>query len=646
METFLKTDGKKIQLGKVSADKTKYPVLREIVLETDDRDGGAEIRFQKLTEEIYREKTEHVQNAAVFGEETFLVEIDDTVTVYYTAEQTKIYALYAIRRHYEKDGIEKGILFSTPRLEFRCFRSFLPARKDLADFKRFIDILCAFGHNALMLEIGGAMEYKRHPEINRGWVEFCDMFRNESGKTELFCRSSWYPKNSVHIENAGGSFLTQSEVREIVEYCRERNIEVVPEVPSLSHADYILYSHPEFSELQDDHFPSNVCPQNEEYYKVIFDILDEVIEVFRPQRVNICHDEAYIFGYCKKCRGKDNGELFAGHITRLHDHLAEQGVKTMIWGDGILPVFHGGNAAFHQKMPWDGKRTVELRGKVYKVHDFRCRTVKEWEEILQNDQHAEGVFVSPKKNSIHLVPRDLQVMNWSASDKTCCSEDVLTQNGFYHVYGNFGAHAYPDFGQRIKKGVRGLSFSNWGATDFDALQRTGSLFGISSNAHAVWNPEYDNATAEENTMRAASEIYRYMNRRTLRQKHLKIVHTSDSVIKHDPFYCGVYLYKEDYRIGEYIIRFANGEEKTVPVYWGHNIGQRRVAWDKEKEYPGVEKGTFTEYKYEPIGETKPILINGETYYETVIPIREEVESVQLRVKDGYSIELKSFETNE
>jgi hexosaminidase len=37
------------------------------------------------------------------------------------------------------------------------------------------------------------------------------------------------------VENGNGGFITQDEVRQIVDYCRERHIEIIPEAPCFSH---------------------------------------------------------------------------------------------------------------------------------------------------------------------------------------------------------------------------------------------------------------------------------------------------------------------------------------------------------------------------------------------------------------------------
>ena len=630
---------RRVKLGSLSVGGIKEKVLREIILSIDPSDGGAPIEFIKLSDEDFSRLTAVFENPIKYNNESYIIEICDTVRVYYTSFITKLYALYAIKRLYSRDGIQRGTVYSVPKLEFRCFRSYLPPKDGIEEFKCFIDMLIAFGHNAVMLEIGGAMEYKRHPEINEGWVDYCKIFEEFNGKTEWVQRSAWYPKNAIHCDNAGGKFLSYTELAEIVNYCRERHFEIIPEVPSLSHVDYLLYNHHELSELDNDHLPNNACPQNEDYYKLIFDVLDEVVEVFHPTRVNICHDEAYVFGYCPRCRGKDAGELFAYHMTRLHDHLAQRGVKTMIWGDGVLPMEHGGNAGFHRWYPWDGERTVNIEGKKYEVHNFKYHSIDDYNAAVDSGKSVEGLYVPPKKNSINLIPRDIEMMDWSWSIYN--SSELLNKYGFYHVYGNFSAFSMRDFNERIKEGVKGISFSNWGCTDFEALQRTNSLFAIGYNSLAVWGGGFDSEAVFDNTFLAADAVYKYINYEKLHKKHLKIVHTTDAFLEHPFFYDGYVIVKEDFRLGEYEVEFADGTKTEIPIYWGHNIGNKNVVWDKNRELDMAE-GAITKHLYEPIGEAKPIVNEKVSYYEFVTPIDKDIRSLKLCAKDGYNIELVSY----
>lgn len=629
----------KIRLGKASAGACDV-ILANIINSIDSGDGGAKISFSKLTSEKFDTLTASFDSPTPFGEESYIIEIADEVTVYYTSEITKQYALYAIKRMYSKDGLNKGVVYNTPKLELRGFRAYLPSRDGLDDFLEFIDMLIAFGHNAIMLEIGGAMEYKRHPEINEGWREYCEISKEFNGKTEWIQRSAWYPKNSLHVDNGGWDYLTQEEVSKLVKHCRDRHFEIIPEVPTLSHVDYLLYNHPEFSELSDDHLPNNACPQNEGYLALIFDVLDEITEVFKPSRINICHDEAYVFGYCPRCRGKDAGDLFANHITALHDHLAENGVKTMIWCDGILPIHHGGNEAFHVRYPWDGKRIVDIQGKKYEVHSFKCLTMDEYKSEYERCGGIEGLYVPPKSSSINKIPRDIQCIDWSWRHYEC--EDILNEYGFYHVYGNFSAVGMPDFNEKIKKNIKGILFSNWGANDFEALQRTNSLFAVGYNALAAWGGGFDGHAITENTMLAADAVYKYRNYETLSKKHLKIVHNTDAVIDHSFFYDGFVIVKEDYRIGDYEIEYTDGTVDILPIYWGQNIGQKLVRWNSF-DVSSAEDGSVTKYIYEPIGESKPMLDGKASWYEISVPVEKDVKEVRLLARDGYNIEFKSYE---
>ena len=632
------TDGF-LKLGKSSLPEECSPE-RDILFRIDSAEGGAEIVFSPLTDEVFSKLTAVFDSPADYVEDSYIIEATDCVRIYYTSRLSKLYALYAIERSYTKEGLPCGIIYNSPRLETRCFRTYLPARDGIDDYLRMIDYLIAFGHNSIMIEIGGAMEYKRHPEINEGWEEYCKIASEFNGKTEWVQRSDWYPKNSFHYENGGSSFLTREEIAVIVNYCRERDFEIIPEVPSLSHTDYLLYNHPELAEIPGDRLPNNACPQNEEYYKLIFDVLDEVLEAFEPTRVNICHDEAYVFCYCPRCRGKDAGRLFAYHINRLHGYLADHNVKTMIWCDGILPIEHGGKPGFHRRFPWDGKRLVDIHGVKYEVHNFKYCSYEEYLKLIESGEEVDGLYVPPKQGSIDLIPTDIQTIDWSWS--LADSSELLNSYGFYRMYGNFCAASMRKFNEQVGKSLRGISFSNWGANDFDTLQRTACFFSLAYNWLAVWGGDFDSETVGENSLAAAKCAYNFLNRSTLLHPHVKITHTTSMVYEHDYFYDGTLIIKEDYRMGEYVIEYKDGKTDTLPIYWGHNVGQRKVLWSKIK-HGDSDEGFAVKYIYEPIGESCPVIYGDETYYETVLPVSDEVISVKLVAREGCEIDLKGYE---
>lgn len=227
------------------------------------------------------------------GEDGYVIEADDEVGIYAESTRGLIYGAYSLQQLAENGFLKKGLIYNVPICTFRALKIYLPAEEDLDFYKKFIDMACYYRYNTIIIETGGAMEYKRHPEINEGWTEYCEEMREYSGKASKIQGSFGWEKNSIHCENGGGKWLKQLIVRDMVSYCKERGLNVIPEVPSLSHCDYLLTRHPELAERKEDPYPDTYCPSNPESYKLLFDVLDEVVEVFGPDTVHAGHDEYY-----------------------------------------------------------------------------------------------------------------------------------------------------------------------------------------------------------------------------------------------------------------------------------------------------------------------------------------------------------------
>ena len=165
-----------------------------------------------------------------------------------------LYACHLLRQMASECGglTPVGEIECTPRCAFRSLKLYLPDEHRLDEFRGIIDLACRYRVNTILLELGGGMEYKRHPEINEAWKAYCrDMTTYPQRANDVQNSCAW-DKNSIHFENAGGGVLSQETVRELVDYCRARDLEVIPEQPTLSHSDYILCAHPELAERSDD----------------------------------------------------------------------------------------------------------------------------------------------------------------------------------------------------------------------------------------------------------------------------------------------------------------------------------------------------------------------------------------------------------
>lgn len=149
-----------------------------------------------------------------------------------------------------------------------------------------------------------------------------------------------------------GGFYTQEEIREIVRYATDRNIEVIPEIEMPGHSRAALAAYPELSctknqlEVPDYYgvFQDVYCAGQEETYRFLEDVLTEVISLFPGKYIHIGGDEVpkERWSNCPVCQKKmkdnmlpDEHALQSYFIRRIQRFLKANG-KTMIGWDEIL----------------------------------------------------------------------------------------------------------------------------------------------------------------------------------------------------------------------------------------------------------------------------------------------------------------------
>ena len=196
-------------------------------------------------------------------EEGYAMEItENSITLWGATERARIFAAVTLLQMDRSEELCAGRLWDAPDCAFRGYRANLPSRSGFSHFYQMVDTLVYYKYNALSLEIGGAMEYERHPRINEVWREFAAETHRYSGRTEEIQNGYSWSKNSIHTENAEGDVLTKEEVRALVAYARSRGLEVYPEAPTLSHSDYICMAYPELAERKEDPYPDTYCPSH------------------------------------------------------------------------------------------------------------------------------------------------------------------------------------------------------------------------------------------------------------------------------------------------------------------------------------------------------------------------------------------------
>lgn len=551
------------------------------------------------------------ESAAPFrdGAETFVLCKNGTqITVCADEERGLLYGLMTFLRLLDEDGrFGYDCVYDYPFSSFRGIKLLMPGREEIQFFKDFIDCMLYFRHNTVMLEIGGAMEYKRHPEINEGWEEYASFMAEESGKAGKIHKKFPWRKNSIHSNNGAASFLTQEEVRELIRYCTERGVTIIPEVPSTSHCDYMLTRHPELAERAEDPYPDTFCPSNPDSYKLLFDILDEVIEVFQPEVINIGHDEYYSINICDRCRKRimTNYEILAEDLNKIHDYLASKGVKTMIWCDKLMNVETA-----------DGQNFGGAMNRVYEGWSTK-------NELL--------AILRPTWQARDMIPKDIICMNWFWSYGEKYDGEVAE---FPVVFGNFRGYGMNNFRKRCGENCTGGMCSNWGATSPVYLQRNCIYIAMAYNDRLFWDSSYDDTddAAFQACIGQCFQLlfdYHYGAPRNRADQYLEITHTTDRFTWYHEFVDGIFTDGEEYRAGYYLgyynISYTDGTSFHKEIFLGENIGYDSAEWygklvdvQADEGTPGIRSARLELKLGETAYSTLPVLIDGKIYYKYLI----------------------------
>ena len=317
-----------------------------------------------------------------------------------------------------------------PSFPFRAIKVYVPGPHNISFFKRFLrDFMALYKYNKVMIEFN-CMRLDKHPEVNAGWVEFAKYMQYTRLNETLGIHGE--TKNSTHYDAGDGFIIEKDDVKDLVDFAHENFIEVIPEIPSLTHAYSLLTRHPELAEYPGDRWPDTYCPSNPASYKLMFDVYDEYIDVIHPKMIHIGHDEWWgaPLDVCPRCKGKDYSGLYAGDVKKIHDYLAAKGIKTAMWGDFLLESVRGVGPV---------ERTSSS-GRKYKTPGGLRP------EVVQKT-----------------IPKDILIFNWFYADEK--KELELQKFGFKQVYGNFEPNI-SNWNERIKKfDLMGGAPSSWASTN-------------------------------------------------------------------------------------------------------------------------------------------------------------------------------------
>jgi hypothetical protein len=206
-----------------------------------------------------------------------------------------------------------------------------------------------------------------------------------------------------HPELRGPRYVTKDTAHRLARAARENGIRLIPQINCLGHQSWssntlpLLAKYPQFDETPGK-YPNNKgiycrswCPQNPDVNKVVFALVDEMIDAFEADAFHVGMDEVFIIGSkdCPRCHGKDPAKLFATAVNDFHRHIVGQRkIEMLMWGDRLL--------------------------------DAKALGFSEWEAATNRTDRA-----------INLIPKDIIICDWHYEKQTNYgSVPLLLSKGF------------------------------------------------------------------------------------------------------------------------------------------------------------------------------------------------------------------------
>lgn len=277
------------------------------------------------------------------SEEEYCILVDENgIQVRAREDKGFFYAQQTLLQLYKqfKDKLPFMLIQDKPKYSHRgymldCSRHFFTVK----EIKKQIDILAKLKINV----------FHWHLTDDQGWRIEIDKYPL---LTTVGARRAQTQGDGIVVEG----YYSKKDIKEVVEYCRKNYIDVIPEIDMPGHFRAAIAAYPELSCTENkitvgEGFgisPHIACAGKEKVYEFIYNVLDEIVELFPYEYIHLGGDEALKLNWigCKFCQkaikinGLKNEEELQGYfMSNLIRYLNAKEKKVINWNDGML----GGN---------------------------------------------------------------------------------------------------------------------------------------------------------------------------------------------------------------------------------------------------------------------------------------------------------------
>lgn len=306
-------------------------------------------RLKKLGDYKFTQRKQTIcyQEEACMPKEAYKLQIqNDRVTITSSGETGYAYALVTLFQLLaEGRGTVKNCIISDePRFAYRGImldvcRHFFP----VTEIKKIIEQMALVKMNCLHWHLsddqGYRIESRRFPKLNE-----------VSSWRMLAQQDPIVLKGLARKGDRYGGYYTWDEIHDIVSFARVRQIEIIPEISMPGHSSAILAAYPEYTCSGKQLRVRNTfgvhdrifCAGNKEVYSFLFELLDEILELFPGKFIHLGGDEVPKSEWhdCPTCNKLMQEKSLKGYeylqcyfTNRIIDHIKEKGKEAIVWNE-------------------------------------------------------------------------------------------------------------------------------------------------------------------------------------------------------------------------------------------------------------------------------------------------------------------------
>lgn len=262
-----------------------------------------------------------------------------------------------------------------PRFGYRALlldasRFFIPKENVL----RIIDCMSMLKLNTLHFHLtddnGWRMEIKKYPRLTEVGAWRVD-------RQDLPFPARRNPKKGE--PTPVGGFYTQEDIREMVAYAAERQVEIVPEIDMPAHSNAALAAYPKLAcpvvkeyigvlpGLGGRNSEIIYCAGNDSVFIFLQNVMDEIMELFPSRYIHIGGDEAQKTHWkqCPLCQARMKKEQLANEedlqgyfMKRISDYVRSKGREVIGWDELTNSSFLPDNSII---LGWQGFGQAALK---------------------------------------------------------------------------------------------------------------------------------------------------------------------------------------------------------------------------------------------------------------------------------------------